>query len=318
MPEFADPLFLLLLALPLLIPRIRLNASGTGAALIVPEAIGRKLSAGSMTGTASRLAGWWLPWTVWICLVVAFAGPRQLIANPALPVSGRDLVLALDLSGSMVREDFELDGKRVQRLDAVKHAATEFVRGRAGDRVALVVFASKAYFATPQTYDVAAVAHAIDTASIGIAGRATSISDGLGLALKRLQDSAATSKVVVLLSDGSNNSGAVRPRDAARLARELGVRVHTIALGPAAGEQGADDRDAVDVATLSAIAEISLGETFRVRTTEDLVAVTEAIDRLETDTDDGPNALAYRELWVWPASVAFLLVFGSVALRIRQ
>jgi Ca-activated chloride channel family protein len=227
----------------------------------------------------------------------------------ALKVTGRDLAVVLDLSGSMVRDDFYLDGAQVTRLEAVTRVGSDFVRRRAGDRVALIVFGSEAYYAAPFSFDTEAVARRIEQAVIGISGRATNISDGLGLALKRMADSEAESRVVILLSDGVNNAGATNPRGVAELAAAMGVRVHTIALGPKdleSAEEG--ERGVVDAATLRGIAEISGGESFRVRTTDDLVAVGAALDRLETTDGDGLAAEVFHEYWVWPAGLALLLV----------
>ncbi|MFK7944671.1 MAG: VWA domain-containing protein [Paracoccaceae bacterium] len=316
MPDFADPLFLLLLPLPLAAWVLLRTPRTEGAALMVPEGLGARL--GVATGQGGASGSRWAPLLLWTLLVIAVAGPRLLVPNPALPVSGRDLVLALDLSGSMIRKDFKLNGQQVSRLAALKHAGIEFVLGRGGDRVALVIFASRAYYATPQTHDVIAVAEAIREAEIGISGRATGISDGLGLALKRLRDSDAPSKVVILLSDGVNNSGPVKPRDAARLARDLGVRVHTIAMGPRDLANADGERDAVDAVTLKAIAELSGGTYFRAQTTEDLVAVTEAIDRLEANPGTGPAALVYKPLWLWPAGLAMLVTLGLILPAVRR
>ena len=310
MPGFEDPWVFLLLLVPLVVRRIPGGAQADGPTVIVPDGVGAMLGAPRPTAGRSALAGWLIPVLIWVSLVTALAGPRILLANPALPVTGRDLVLALDLSGSMVRKDFLLDGKEIARLNAMKHVARDFVLRRGGDRVALVVFASRAYYATPQTHDVNAVAYAIDEATIGVSGRATGISDGLGLALKRLRDSDAASKVVILLSDGVNNSGPVKPRDAARLARHLGVRVHTIAMGPRDLSNAEGERDAVDVDTLKAIADLSGGAFFRAKTTADLRAVAEAIDKLEAIQTDGPAALIHRPLWSWPAGLAALLALA--------
>lgn len=317
MPGFSDPWVLLLLAMPLVAWIWLRPARAAGAALVVPDGVGRRLAdltAGERLPQGRRV----LPAVIWISLVLALAGPRIPVANPALPVSGRDLVLVLDLSGSMVREDFELDGKAISRLDAVKHAAATFVRGRAGDRVALILFGSRAYVATPQTFDVEAVAQAVEQATIGISGRATGISEGLGLALKRLQPSDAAAKVVILLSDGVNNSGPVKPRDAATLAAGMGVRVHTIALGPRDLANAEGERDAVDTVTLQAISDLSGGTSFRVKTTEDLVAVGEAINRLEATVADGPSAVTDRDLWVWPGALAFVLSLGLIGVEMRR
>ena len=312
----ADPLALLLLPLPLFVRWLwRSRGDGiAGDALLVPAGIGARL-AGGRAGGAVETVGRALPLVIWVLLVLALAGPRKVVPDLAAPVSGREIVLALDLSGSMVREDFEIDGQQVQRIKAVKHVASRFARGRGGDRLSLVLFGSSAYFATPQTHDVHAVARAIAEAVIGISGRATAISEALGLAMKRLTPSDARTKVIVLLSDGVNNSGPVRPRDAARLAQENDIRVHTIAMGP--NDLAADPkaRDAVDYATLRAIAEQSGGEAFRVRTTADLEEVIAAIDRLEADEADGPAAELYLDYWSWPAGLGlaglFILLIGK-------
>ncbi len=308
MLELADPLFLLALPAPLLLMRILPPRPVRGGALAVPESVGRQLL---NRPDAQDAVGWQryvLPALIWVLLVVALSGPRLLEPVSALKVSGRDLAIAIDLSGSMVRDDFELDGKTVTRLEAVQTVGAEFVRRRGGDRVALIVFGSEAYYAAPFSYDVEAIARSIETAQIGVSGRATNISDGLGLALKRMQKSPAATRVVVLLSDGVNNSGATNPRGVARLAADLDIRVHTIALGPkdlASAEEG--ERGVVDAETLRAVSDLSGGENFRVKTTEDLLAVTVALDRLEPTEGDGLAAEVYRALWIFPASVAVVL-----------
>ncbi|MGR3269514.1 VWA domain-containing protein [Thalassococcus profundi] len=308
MLDLAAPLALLLLPLPWLAMRLLPPQAGQGAALVVPDRIGAGILAGAGQAAGPAWRRRLLPWAVWVLLVVALSGPRQLEPIPALKVSGRDLAIALDLSGSMVRDDFFLDGAPITRMEAVQRAGAAFARRRAGDRVALIVFGSEAYYAAPFSYDTEAIARRIEEAVIGISGRATNISDALGLALKRLDGSEAASKVVILLSDGINNAGATNPRGVAGLARDMGVRVHTIALGPkdltdsAPGENGV-----VDAATLRAISKLSGGTSFRVRTLEDLEAVAAELDRLEATDSDGLAAEVFREFWVWPAALAALL-----------
>lgn len=319
MLSLATPLVLLLLPVPFLLMRILPPVRRADPALIAPEATVSWFAArGAGPVSQSARIRALLPWTAWLLLVVALAGPRQIVPTPALPVTGRDLMIALDLSGSMVREDFFLEGQEVSRLDAVKRVGGSFVRGRGGDRVGLVIFGSGAYVAAPLSYDVEAIAQTIEDAVIGISGRATNIGDGLGLAMKRLDASQAASKVVVLLSDGSNNSGAARPRDVAKLASGMGIRIHTIALGPkdlTTAEQG--ERGVVDAATLKAMAEMSGGETFRVRTMEDLEAMAAALDRLESTERAGVPAEIYRALWIWPA-IAALGCLGAIPLTGRD
>lgn len=306
--ELADPLALLLLPLPLLAMRLLPTHASRGPALSVPEGLGRGLLARTGEGDMPRWRPVLLPGLVWLLLVLALAGPRQLAPVAALKVSGRDLAFAIDLSGSMVRDDFHLDGAQVTRLEAVQTVAADFVRRRAGDRIALIVFGSEAYYAAPFTFDTEAVARRIEEATIGISGRATNIADALGLALKRLEQSMAKARVVILLSDGVNNAGSTNPRAVAKLAADLGIRVHTIALGPKDTETGAvGERGVVDAATLRAISDLSGGTSFRVRTTEDLVEVAKALDRLEATDSDGLAAEVFREFWVWPAALAAAL-----------
>lgn len=310
--EFADPWVFALLPLPLLVARFVPPFARTGGALEVPEHIAAALISSGADSTVRGALPFrrGLVWLIWALLVLALSGPRDLSPIPALKVSGRDLAVVLDLSGSMVRDDFVLDGQQITRLEAVTRVGSDFVRRRGGDRVALIFFGSQAYYAAPFTYDVEAVARQIENAEIGISGRATNISDGLGLALKRMETSDAASRVVILLSDGSNNAGATDPRGVAQLAAAMGVRTHTIALGPEDFESaGEGARGAVDAVTLQAISDLSGGESFRVRTTEDLVAVTEALDRLEATDSDGLSAEIYRDYWTWPATLA-----GALAL----
>lgn len=307
--ELATPWALILLPLPWLAARLLGPRDIRGAALMVPDRIGAALVGAARSGGGGQVRlqrG--LPWLVWGLMVFALSGPRDLAPVSALRVTGRDLAVVLDLSGSMVRDDFHLDGQQITRLQAVTQVGADFVRRRGGDRVALIVFGSEAYYAAPFTFDVEAVARRIEQATIGISGRATNIADGLGLALKRMASSDAATRVVILLSDGKNNAGATNPRGVADLAAKMGVRVHTIALGPkdlTTAELG--ERGVVDAATLRAISKVSGGESFRVRTTDDLVAVTKALDRLEATDSDGLAAEIYREFWVWPAALAVLL-----------
>lgn len=294
MIDLAAPLALLLAPLPLLarfLPRIGGGQGGLWTPVKLPAT------------SASQGHGLLL---AWLLLVVALAGPRWLSPTPALQVTGRDLAIALDLSGSMVRDDFELDGAQVTRLEAVQKVGSAFARGRGGDRVALIFFGSKAYYAAPFTYDVEAVAKRIEQATIGIPGRATNISDALGLALKRFETSQAETRVVILLSDGASNAGEANPLAVAELAAAKGVRVHTIAMAPKDLEEDPGGRGAVDARTLASIAQTSGGTFHRVRTTDDLIKVAAELDALETTDGAGLAAEVLLPLWLAPAAIAAL------------
>ncbi|MCQ0970204.1 VWA domain-containing protein [Paracoccus sp. TK19116] len=315
--SFAAPWALLLLPLPILLLRILPRRMQAGSALTLPPAIAESF-ASSDAAPVRRHVRLVLLSLAWVMLVGALSGPRDERVLDVIPASGRDIVLALDLSGSMEREDFTLDGRQVSRLAAVQDVGSRFVRGRIGDRVGLVVFGDRAYVAASLSHDAAAVAQAVETTRIGVSGKATAIADGLGLSIRHLRERHAKSRVIVLLSDGQDTTGAVDPVDAAMVARDLGIRIYTIALGPADLQADPGSRDAVDSETLRRIAEAAEGQTFRVRTTEDLQAVTDAIDRLEPSLADAPPIRAWREYWPWLAAAGTALLALSLALRARE
>ncbi|MFQ6774455.1 VWA domain-containing protein [Cereibacter sphaeroides] len=311
MLDLAAPFFLLLLPLPFLARRLLPPHAAQEGALYLPEAFAAAARPTSAFARSERWEGA-LRAILWLALVLALAGPERLKAVPDLSASGREIVLTLDMSGSMLIEDFDIDGVQSTRLEAVKRVARSFVEERQGDRIGLVLFANRAYVAAPLTFDLAAVGRAIEEASIGITGRSTAIADGLGLALKRVTESAAASRVIVLLSDGQDNAHQIDARQVAGLAARHGVRIHTIALGPDDLETRPAARDAVDTATLRAIAEASGGRSYRVRGMEDLRAMAADLDRLEPNPAARPPVLVPEPLWPWPALVALgaALVLG--------
>lgn len=312
--SLADPLALLLLPLPFLARLVLPPRRRDSGAVFVPEAIAGAMAeiGGASYATHMRRA---LPSLLWVLLVVALAGPRMLGTSDAIPSSGRDIVLALDLSGSMEKEDFDLDGQVLSRLQAVQKVGSHFVRRRIGDRIGLVIFGDRAYFGSPLTFDTGAVARAIEESVVGISGRSTAISDGLGLAVKRLSKSDAPSRVVILLSDGVDTKGTVSAIDVAGLAKKHGIRVHTIALGPADLETAPKTRDAVDTKTLREVAEESGGQSFRVRNMSDLTAVAEALDALEPSPTLQPPLEIHHDYWMVPAASALMLAIIIAFMR---
>ncbi|KNY20775.1 VWA domain-containing protein [Methylobacterium sp. ARG-1] len=323
--DCAAPWILLALPLPLLAARLlpAETEGGSGALLVPGTLVGQAHSGADLAARGRRRAA--LIWTLWAALVVALSGPRLVMPAAALPASGREIMIAMDLSGSMERRDFALNGETVNRLTAVKRVGTDFIRRRAGDRIGLVIFADQAYVAAAPSFDTAAVARALDEATIGISGRSTGIGDGLGLALRRLDpkdaptgaqgEPAPSAKAVILLSDGANNAGQTAPKDVAALAKELGIKVYTIALGPRDMADADGEQDVVDTETLRDMAQASGGEAFRVRTTEDLVRVADAIDRLEGGRALAPPLPLRRDLWPWPAALALAAAAALLATR---
>lgn len=310
MIDLAFPWALLALPLPLLARALPAHAEAAQA-MILPGAIA---AAATPAAGPTVWRGYLLAALAWACLCLALAGPQRIEMVADRSASGRDIVLALDMSGSMATPDFSLDGQEVTRLQAVKRVAEGFIKARQGDRIGLVIFADTAFVAAPLTHDLPAVARALEEAEIGLTGRSTAISDGLGLSLKRILADPSPARVIVLLSDGRDTAAKLDVVQVARLAAENRVRIHTVALGPEDLETRPAARDAVDIATLRAIAAAAGGQTFRVRTMEDLAAMAGALDRLEPNPSTRPPVAVARALWVWPAGLALIaaLALGLV------
>ena len=312
---FVWPFAFLLLPLPVLLHRFfPMAPRGTGA-IPMPEAIATALT--PMTGRQGRSSGFiWtlLFWCAWISLVAAIARPYWQGGAEIRSVSGRSLFLAIDLSGSMEKRDLTLDGTPVDRLSAVKSVATRFIDERTGDRIGLVLYGDEAFVASPLTFDREAVKAAIAEAAIGMAGRTTAIGDALGLAIVRLRDDPGRGKAIILLSDGTNNAGSAEPEDAARLARDLGIRIHTIGLGsdgPRTEGSVIDPSADLDLETLQAVAEVSGGTFFRAASWADLQSVYDTISALEAGETSAPPLIETRDLGAWPA---FVLLMALAAL----
>jgi len=325
---FAWPWLLLALPLPWLSRALLPRASNTAAALKVPY--GHRLDAiAGKNGPARGRGIGALAWLAWALLCVAAARPQQLGEPIRPPQVGRDLMLAVDLSGSMGDEDMALGGQAVDRLTAAKAVLADFLDRRAGDRVGLLVFGDKAYALTPLTLDLDSVRGQLDDSVVGLAGRATAIGDAIGLAVKRLRSQpnaqrAAYKHVLILLTDGVSNAGMLDPIKAAELARDEGVRIHTIAFGGGDANlsvfgirlpmPGGDDD--TDVATLQRIANLTGGETFRARDTEELAGIYAEIDRLEPVQRPGQSVRPRIERYPWPLGAA--LACGLLALAMPR
>lgn len=311
---FAWPWLLLALPLPWLMRRLWPAAPSAAPALRVPY--GERLDTiGGRSARARPQRLGLLPWFAWALLCVAAARPQQLgdIVQP--PQAGRDLMLAVDLSGSMDERDIELEGRVVPRLTAAKAVIADFLERRSGDRVGLVVFGERAYALTPLTRDLQTVQEQLDGTVTGLAGRATAIGDAIGLATKRLQQQPAEQRVLILLTDGVNTAGALAPDKAAQIARDAGVRIHTIAFGGyGAGLsvfgipiRKASSSDVTDEAGLKRIAELTGGRAYVARDVNQLVGIYAEIDRLEPVQRPGQRLRPRIERYAWPLSASLLL-----------
>jgi len=266
----------------------------------------------------------WLAIIAWLCLVLASTRPQWLGEPIEQGVSGRDLMLAVDLSGSMEERDFIINGKAVDRLTATKKVATEFIAQRIGDRLGLILFGTQAYLQTPLTFDRKTVEILLNEAVLGLAGDSTAIGDAIGLAVKRLQNQNVKSRVLILLTDGANTAGKVTPLQAADLAAQYHLKIYTIGIGADEmlvrsffGTQKVNPSRDLDEKTLTAIAEKTGGRYFRARNTQELQQIYQLLDQLEPVEKDKQFFRPRAELFFWPLAMALLLAAIISFARLR-
>lgn len=305
------PLAFLALPLPLLVywlaPASTRQQSPT---LCIPDISPyRAYTTDSVKGSFAR----WLRILVlvlaWLALVTAAARPQSFAAPIGVPVTGRDLLMGIDISGSMRETDLYAGNTRATRMAVVKQVAQEFVARRTGDRIGLIMFGSQAYVQTPLTYDHETVQHFLSEATVGLAGRSTAIGDAIGLGVKRLRDRPDASRVLILLTDGANSAGVVDPVEAAQVAARSGIRIHAIGVGSDQGRNGfasafGTQRSELDETTLKEISDVTGGQYFRARNQQELANIYKEIDRLEPTEQDEQEFRPLDELFSWPLGAA--------------
>jgi Ca-activated chloride channel homolog len=321
MPEFAWPWVFALLPLPWLI-WFAVKPAAPGQALRLPYTtlslnVGRGVSASSATS--------WILGLGWLCLVVAAARPQTLGPPQAQQHSGRAIMLAVDLSGSMQIPDMVLAGRQVSRFGAVEAIAGDFISRRSGDEMGLIVFGTHAFLVTPLTYDLSAVSAQLQSAAVGLPGTETAIGDAIGVAVRRLVALPQQSRVLVLLTDGVNNSGSISPQDAARAAKAAGVRIYTIGIGATHmmmpglfGDTEVNPSEDLDADMLTYIAHETGGQFYRATDGNQLADAYRAIDAMEPMPEHGPTLRLHHELFRAPlAAAALCLLLGMVWPRLR-
>jgi Ca-activated chloride channel family protein len=328
--HFASPLFLWAL---LLLPFVYFLRGRRGRA----AALGF-----SSVSTAREVAhdvksrwGRWLPLARTLALaggILALARPQIAHAHTATSASGVDLVLALDVSGSMSSLDFKHDDKPVSRVDVVKSVVAEFIGQRPNDRIAMLAFAGRPYLVSPLTLDHDWLVENLDRVRIGEVEDGTAIGSALGAAVNRLRDEPSKSKVVVLLTDGVNNAGSVQPELAAEAAKALGVRVYTIGVGvrgeapmPVTQADGSTQlvmtKVDVDEDTLKKIADTTGGKYFRATDTDSLREIYASIDKMEKTTHTVRSYETHDERFAWfllPAACLLALELALGLTRFRR
>lgn len=303
--ELAQPWLLVLAPLPLVAWYLLPVAKDRGA-LAAPDSIriflqrfeSPQLSAGrgTLRGLLPKIIGW-------LALVIALAGP--FTSKPAvLSPTGRDIVIAFDLSASMAEEDMQIAGRQMARIDVVREKLGTFVQGRRGDRFALIGFATEAFLIAPLTFDTTAIAEMLDEVSIGLPGRKTDLGRAIGLTVKLLRQEPEGERLLILISDGEVNTGELAGTDAAALARELGIRIFSIGF--------ADNVSAGNAAHMAELAEMTGGE-FHKATEPALMQDALARLNLIAPVAEEQTLEERRQDWRWPfliVALACLLMIG--------
>ncbi|WP_370278541.1 VWA domain-containing protein [Pontibacterium sp.] len=322
--ELGWPWLLLLAPLPWL---VYCYAPAAGAAqqsgLEVPfiDAL-ESATGGQRTSTGKRSLGL-LIWCylAWLCLLFAATNPRWIGEPVPQQLQGRDMVLAVDLSESMLEQDFELGNQLISRLAATKAVAGDFIQRRVGDRIGLILFAEQAYLQAPLTHDRTTVKQLLDEAQIGLAGRSTAIGDAIGLAVKRFKSMRNEQRVLILMTDGTNTAGALDPKKATELAMAEGLKIYSIGIGRDRSRGGLVGRllggsmPELDEETLTYIAEQTGGQYFRAQDIDQLAEIYQVLDELEPVAQDSDTFRPVSSLYHWPLLVGVLMLILAALWR---
>jgi len=242
----------------------------------------------------------------WILLVVAACRPTYIGDKVDIPLSGRDLMLAIDISPSMEEKDMQLKGSQVTRLRVVKKVVSEFVKNRDGDRIGLILFGSEPYVQSPLSFDTVTVNTLLQEAYLGMAGNATAIGDAITLGVKRLKQRPEQSRVLILLSDGANTAGEIPPEKAAQFAAQENIKIYTVGIGADEmiqrsffGSRKVNPSADLDEDMLKQLAELTQGQYFRARNTQELTAIYQLINELEPVEQETRSYRPTKALYYW-------------------
>ncbi len=321
---FAHPYLLLLLLLLPLLAWLK-GRRGQPPAFLYSSV---QLLAGLTNARRSRMGAFLaaLRWLVLVLFIVALAQPRLMKSQTTVKASGIDIVAALDLSGSMISEDFVVHGQRVNRFNMARSVLKGFIGQRPNDRIGLVVFAARAFIAAPLTLDHDYLQENLDRLGIGtINADQTAIGDALVTALNQLRDLKAKSKIIILMTDGQNNSGQIDPITAAKAAQALGVKIYTIGIGEHGmapmpmfmnGQKVGYQNVPVDVDedTLQKIAQLTGGKYYRADNAERFREIYAEIDKLERTEAIINKYTQFKELFPWFVSCGFVLLLIEITL----
>ena len=315
MIEFLWPYALFFLPLPLFVYLLMSKAENREPALRIPffSTLSLYITDNMDKGPNSYVRRLLLLFT-WILLVLAATKPQWIGEPINMPTTGRDLLIAVDISGSMGTEDMMLEGRLETRLTIVKEVLGNFVERRKGDPLGLILFGTRAYLQTPLTFDRSTVRALLEETPLGIAGGKTAIGDAIGLAVKRLKSRPAENRVLILLTDGVNNVGEVDPKQASKLAAKEGIRIYTIGFGAEEMtvpgllfNRTVNPSAELDTETLTVIAETTGGLFQRARSSQELTSIYKALDELEPIDQEEETYRPVRSLFWYPLALSLII-----------
>ena len=322
---FAQPLWLLALLLPPVLAFLRGGSGGAPAVTYSSTSILQSLGK-PRAARAGRFGGLLLEAAL-TAGILALARPQLSNAFTQVQASGIDIMIALDVSRSMLTEDYQLNGDRANRVDAIKEITQRFIEGRPNDRIGMLAFAGRPYLVSPPTLDHNWLIENLDRIKIGLVEDGTAIGDALASAANRLKNREAKSRIIVLLSDGENNAGRVNPETSAEAVRVLGLKIYTIGVGtdsiapfpvgrdPFTGQiQYQNIRAEFGEKTLSDVARIAGGHFFRADSSQALEGIYGQIDKLEKSTVTVSKYREYRDLFQWCVGVGLTCLTCHLAL----
>ncbi|ABG40181.1 von Willebrand factor, type A [Paraglaciecola sp. T6c] len=300
------------LPLPILVYLLPAKAQVQSAALRVPH-LPQGIQNVSKPPT-SRKAFLIIATIGWVALVSASARPQWLGEPVSIPAEGRDLMIAVDLSGSMKIDDMQVNGRQVDRLQMIKSVLHDFIQRRIGDRLGLIFFADTAYLQAPLTYDRETVSQLLNESLIGLVGEQTAIGDAIGLAIKRFKSKEESNKVLILLTDGQNTAGNITPEQANELAINNGVTLYTIGVGADQmlvqsifGSRQVNPSQELDEGMLTTLAESTGGRYFRARDAQSLTEIYSKLDELEPIARESRQMRPLQALYFYPLGLALLI-----------
>jgi Ca-activated chloride channel family protein len=315
MIHFEWPWVLLAVLLPLFVYWLPAKQKNTPVALKIPVLISGMAATGQ--DESSHKAPLAILSLIWLLLVLAASRPQWLGEAIDIPTAGREMMIAVDLSGSMQVEDMELNGSAVNRLDMLKVVLGQFIQRRNGDRLGLILFGDDAYMQTPMTFDRKTVQQMLDETVLGLVGKKTAIGDAIALAVKRFDGKKESNRVLLLLTDGQNTAGKITPEQALELAVAKDITIYTIGIGADVmlqrslfGTRRVNPSSELDEKSLQNIADKTHGRYFRAKDSQGMAEIYQLLDKLEPVEQEQQQMRPLTALFYWPLALALLLSFS--------